>query len=200
MYVPAHFRPEKEAELYDVIDRYMFASVISSADDTGLRSTMVPFILREEEGRLRLWGHMARANPQWRDFRPDREVLIIFRGPHAYISPAWYADEPNVPTWNFLQVQVHGRPQVLAPDDPRVLWVLEQTVIQAESRFEQPWRFENAGGYPRKLAPGVAAFEIAIDRIEGSFKLSQNQRPANRLNVMTRTRTQNRVTIARLPD
>jgi len=184
VYVPNHFRAQSEDELYAVIDRYMFATVISAVDGASPRATMVPFVAREDGGRRRLWGHMARANPHWRDFQPVREILVVFRGPHTYISPSWYADEPNVPTWNFVVVHVYGRPRLLEPDDPRVLWVLEQTVEQAEARTARPWQLAQAGDYARQLAPGVAAFEIEVARVEGSLKLSQNHPRENRRGVI----------------
>lgn len=177
VYVPAHFRPEREDELYAVIDRYMFATVVSSVDAAPARATMAPFVVREEDGRRRLWGHVARANPQWRDFRPDREILVLFRGPDAYISPSWYATEPNVPTWNYIAVQVRGRPRLLEQDDPRVLWILERT-------FDRPWQVGQAGDYLRELVAGVCAFEVEVTGIEGSFKLNQNHPRENRLGVI----------------
>jgi predicted FMN-binding regulatory protein PaiB len=79
VYVPRHFRPEREEELYAVIERYFFAEIVSAVDGEPPRATPAPFVLREEDGRRRLWGHMARANPHWREFRPEREVLAVFR-------------------------------------------------------------------------------------------------------------------------
>ncbi len=184
MYVPPHFRPEQEDELYGVIDCFMFATMISCADLAPPRATMAPFVVREEDGRRRLWGHLARANPQWRDFAADREVLVLFRGPDAYISPSWYANERSVPTWNYVAVQVCGRPRLLEQDDPRVLWILERTVEQAESRLDAPWQVGQSGDYLRELAPGGCAFEVEVTRIEGSFKLNQNHPRENRLGVI----------------
>lgn len=189
VYVPSHFRLEQEDALYAVIDRFMFAMVVSSVDLGPPRATLAPFVVRQEDGRQRLWGHVARANPQWRDFCDDREILVVFRGPHAYISPSWYADEPNVPTWNYVAVQVCGRPRVLEQDDPRVRWILERTVEQAESRLARPWHVGEASEYVRELAPRVCAFEVEVTGIQGSVKLNQNHPHENRLGVIAALET-----------
>ena len=106
---------------------------------------------------------MARPNPQWRSFGDVDEVLVIFRGPDAYISPAWYTDSPNVPTWNYVVVHAYCRVRLLVAGDPQIHWILEQTVSQYEARFERPWRPENRLGVIAGLEPqsDTGAQEIA---------------------------------------
>lgn len=185
MYTPPHFRARSEDELYELMEEFSFATLVSAGVEGPPTATLAPFVLRRDAtGRRRLWGHIARANPQSLSLDENKEVLVIFRGPDAYISPSWYADSPNVPTWNFTVVHAYGLPRLLPPDHWRTRWILEQTVDQFESRLEAPWRLEVPDGYFASLVQGVVAFEIELMRLEGQFKLSQNHRRANRLGVI----------------
>ncbi len=185
MYTPPHFRAHSEDELYELMEKFSFATLVSAALEGPPTATLAPFVLRRDAtNRRRLWGHIARANPQSQSLAENREVLVIFRGPDAYVSPSWYEDSPNVPTWNFTVVHAYGFPRLLAPDHWRTRWILEQTVDQYESRLEVPWRLEVSAGYFASLVQGVVAFEIEVTRLEGQFKLSQNHSRANRLGVI----------------
>jgi transcriptional regulator len=138
----------------------------------------MPFLLDEtrgEHGTLR--GHMARPNPHWQALSPDEECLVIFQGPHAYISPNWYESERAVPTWNYTTVHVYGYGSLL--DDPQtVRQLLEKTVNTFEASFPEPWTTGRLPeDYIANMARGIVAFEIPIVRMEGKRKLGQN-RPA----------------------
>ena len=121
----------------------------------------------------RLIGHVARANPHWRDIGGGIEALAIFQGPHAYVSASWYASR-RVPTWNYIAVHVHGRARIL--DGPEeILEVLARTVAHQEADRPRPWRIEDQPKeYIRGMAKGVVALELEVGRIEGKAKLSQN--------------------------
>lgn len=174
MYVPEHFRFEREDDLYDVMRRYSFATLVSTEEGVPF-ATLAPFVVRRDAaGRVRVWGHIARANPQWRAFGPGVEVLVVFQGPHAYVSPSWYETAPNVPTWNFVVVHAYGVPRLFLDDLETTLWVLAESVAQYEAGFERPWKLDPASEYVRSLLPDVAAFEIELTRVEGQRKLSQN--------------------------
>ncbi len=108
MYIPAAFAVKDEAILFDFIDRHSFATLVSTIDDVPF-ATHLPVLL--DRARNRLLGHVAYANPHWRCFDGVREVLIIFQGPHAYVSPSWYVETPAVPTWNYAAVHVYGVPR-----------------------------------------------------------------------------------------
>ncbi len=108
MYTPPRFRETDEAFTLDFVAANGFATLVSVGQD-GPVATHVPIDLHRDASATYLLGHMARANPQWRTLSPDRDVLAIYLGPHAYVSPRWY-DHPNVPTWNYLAVHVYGRP------------------------------------------------------------------------------------------
>ena len=119
---------------------------------------------------------MARANPQWQYFASGREALVIFHGPHSYISPSRYKTELAVPTWNYAVVHAYGIP-IIIREDERVLALLHEMVSVYESSFEKPWLGELPDDYRDKLIQGIVAFEIPINRIEGKFKLGQNRPP-----------------------
>jgi transcriptional regulator len=128
---------------------------------------------------------MARPNPQWRAFSQDREVLVIFQGPHTYVSPSWYVTEPNVPTWNYAVVHAYGRPRVITEQE-EWMRVIRDSVATYESGFEKPWTVERVGELVPRILPGTVAFEISLTRVEGKFKLNQNRAPEDRRSVMER--------------
>jgi transcriptional regulator len=117
---------------------------------------------------------MARANPQWRHFEDGREVLVIFTGPHAYISPAWYASAPAVPTWNYTAVHAYGTPCIIS-DHHRFAHRLHELVEFYESGREERWSGEMPAEFRDRLMHGIVGVEIEITRLEGKFKLSQNR-------------------------
>lgn len=183
MYVPRAFEVTDEDELYGVIDRHGFATLVSIAGVVPT-ATLAPFVVSEDDAGRRVWGHLARANPQARSLAEQQEVLVIFRGPDAYVSPSWYADAPNVPTWNFVVVHAYGVPYVLASDDPRTRWILERTVDRFESRLDEPWRLDVPENYLTSLLRGIVAFELRVTSLLGQFKLSQNHARPNRQGVI----------------
>src|SRR5436853_579782 len=108
MYVPRSFAVSDEKILESFIERYDFATLTSSSS-TGLVASHIPIMLRRSVGKPVLIGHVARANNQWRHFDGTVEALAVFYGPHAYVSPTWYATSPAVPTWNYAAVHVYGK-------------------------------------------------------------------------------------------
>jgi transcriptional regulator len=135
----------------------------------------VPVLLRESEGSQgTLVTHVARANAQWRHFAEGGEALVIFTGPHAYISPAWYASQMEVPTWNYTAVHVYGRPRII-DDHERFGAMLRDLVEEFEAPREERWPGVIPDAYRDKLMAAIVGLEIEITRIEGKFKLSQNK-------------------------
>ena len=173
MYVPAAFAQADPETLAAVIADYNFGTLVS-AGPQGLFATHLPFVADLARPRELLHAHMAKANPHWRDLADGAEAMAIFQGPHAYVSAAWYATRPKVPTWNYIAVHVYGRVR-LRTRPQEILETLALTVRHQEAGRAEPWRMEDQ---PRQfldgMAKGVVALELAIDRIEGKFKLSQN--------------------------
>ena len=128
-----------------------------------------------------LIGHMARANPQWRDLRG--EVMAIFSGPHAYVSPSWYEEEGTVPTWNYIAVHAYGTVRLVEePED--LSRILSATVAAYEGSMLRPWTLDTGTVYFQRMMRAVVGFRITIDRLEGKWKLSQNHPPERRQKVI----------------
>src|SRR4051794_36124030 len=174
MYTPKHFEVRDLAEMHALMDRWSFATLVT--DEAGhLVASHLPFLIDSKQGpQGTLMSHMARANGQWRTFDQVGEALVLFQGPHAYISPSWYTVHPSVPTWNYAVVHAYGVPRIVE-DPERVVQILGATVTKHESIFEQPWSMDLPAAYLENMMRGIVAFEIELTRIEGKHKLSQNR-------------------------
>jgi len=178
MYIPGAFRETRFEILSELMSENGFATLVTQMDGE-LTATHLPLLLERNRGAPgRLVGHMARANPQWRSFRSDQEALVIFQGPHAYISPRWYETGPAVPTWDYAAIHVYGSP-TLVTDGQELRGLLETMV----GRYDR-----SAPDIPEdflvQMMKGIVGFEIAISRIEGKLKLSQNRSEADRRGVV----------------
>jgi transcriptional regulator len=175
-YVPRHFRIEDPAALERFVAANGFGTLVSAGPE-GLWASHVPMRAAPGgDGRLRLEGHLARANGHWRALAGAGEVLAIFEGPHGYVSPSWYANHPSVPTWNYAVVHARGRARILPPEDLPAL--LDRLARQYEDDRPSPWRMQDLpADYTPKMLAAIVGFEIAVERLEGKFKLSQNRRP-----------------------
>ncbi len=180
MYRPKHFDVEDLDLLHGLIRAHSFGTLVSNGED-GLVASHIPFLLDPDEGASgSLFGHVARANPQWRDFDGRSDLLVTFQGPHAYVSPAWMEAETSVPTWNYVAVHVYGRPRIVEDSD-RVRASIERLVAANEAPRVNPWTTTDAPpSFVDGMLRGVVAFDLPIDRIEGKWKLSQNKSPADR--------------------
>jgi transcriptional regulator len=175
-YIPSHFRENDRDALARFVEAHAFGTLVSGGG-AGLSVSHVPFLLdRIEGGGMRLLGHVARANGHWRELETAGEVLAIFQGPHAYVSPGWYRHHPSVPTWNYATVHARGRARLL-PKEALVPLLRRLSQVYEEGRPE-PWRMDALpADYTAKLVEAIVGFEVAIDHLEGKFKLSQNRRP-----------------------
>ncbi len=183
MYVPPSFAVSDQKTLDSFIERYEFATLTSSSS-TGLMASHIPIMLRRSAGKAVLVGHVARANDQWRQFDGNAEALAIFHGPHAYVSPTWYATAPAVPTWNYAAVHVYGKPRAREEGEFTAA-ALRDLVARHEVSRAKPWRTEDlARDVFEKLAKAIVAFEMPVDRIEGKFKLGQNRSQDDRVGML----------------
>lgn len=176
MYTPKHFTVADRAALDGVIRANPFGLLVGELDGLPF-GTHLPFLLDGD----RLLSHFARGNPHWEVIDGQAEMLAVFSGPHAYVSPRWYESEQAVPTWNYVAVHVYGAPRVI--DDPgQVRELLDRLVAEYEG---DAWSLDNQdAGFTDRMSRGIVAFEMPIEHIEGKFKLSQNRPDEDRQRVI----------------
>ena len=180
MFIPKGLEVEDLGELHGFMAQHSFATLIGTLEGA-LFATHLPLLVDRDRGpKGTIVGHVARANPHGRIFDGGSPALAIFAGPHAYVSPSWYASRDAVPTWLYTTVHAYGRPRAM--EDPRkVRALLERMVGLYEGGFAEPWRLESQSEpYLAGMMKGIVAFEMPIERIQGKFKLNQTKSEADR--------------------
>jgi transcriptional regulator len=175
MYIPKAFAISDLDTIQSLIESHSFATIVTTIDGAP-SATRLPLLLDRDAGvHGTLIGHVARANPHWRSFDGIAMALAMFDGPHAYISPRWYATSPAVPTWNYATVHAYGTPRII--DDPhRVEAIVDRLTATYEASMPQPWSTrEVPAEFKANLLKAIVGFEMPIDRLEGKFKFGQNR-------------------------
>ena len=177
MFIPKANRVDDIQEIHRFVYEFSFGILVSNSrenqeNDLCLTGTHIPFVLSANEGQSGvLYAHMAKANPQWKTLE-NQQVMVIFSGPHAYISPTWYAKPPNVPTWNYAGVQAYGHVQLLSKTE-----LLES--LTALTKTFEPALHTNTDTMPAsyidKLSAGIVGFKIEVSRWDAQMKLGQNR-------------------------
>lgn len=189
MYTPSHFEETRTDILHGLMTAHPLGTLVTLAS-TGLDANHIPFEIVPEAGPLgTMRAHVARANPVWQDFSPEHDVLVIFQGPQAYITPTWYvetkpANGKVVPTWNYCVVHAHGPLRVF--DDRE--WLRSQItrlVQRHESSHPKPWHVDDApADFIEKQLAAIVGIEIPITRLAGKWKVSQNRSDADRAGIV----------------
>lgn len=181
MFVPPYYAAE---DLRTLIRNHPFANVVTAAAN-GLFATSTPLVFETEaKDEKRLIGHIALRNAHSDQLVTVQPALAIFNGPNAYVSPRWYVDKPQVPTWNYLSAQVRGSLEPVM-DGEGTRNILIRTITVMEKAAREPWRLEDApAGMVDMLLPRIRAFRLHIGSLEGAAKLSQAHPAADRLRVM----------------
>jgi transcriptional regulator len=188
MYIPSHFEQPNITAMHELIRTRPLSTLVTLSAD-GINANHIPLHLSESPlpfGTLR--GHVARSNPVWRDLESSIEVLAIFHGPDAYISPSWYATKQEagkvVPTWNYTVAHAYGSLRIIDNAD----WIrtqLEDLTNHNEAAFPEPWAVSDAPfDYTEKLIESIVGIEIVITRLSGKWKVSQNQSPQNQASII----------------
>jgi transcriptional regulator len=172
VYIPEHFRNEDRATALAFMRANPFAILISNTDE-GPFATHVPVVIRESAEHLTIRGHVAKANPHWRYLQNDPTCLMIFHGPHAYISPSNYDTREVVPTWNYSAVHIYGKATTYAEPD-QLLEMLHDLIPTFEAAYEQQWA-SLTEAFRQRMLSHIVGFEIAVTKLEAKFKLSQNR-------------------------
>ncbi len=181
MYLPKAFRETDTAVLHKFMTQHGFAMLVTSGPQ-GLVASHLPILLDESQGPFgTLAGHFARANEQAADL--GRDALVIFSGPHAYVSPSWYETPNTVPTWNYVAVHAYG---VLEPvtDRTELCRILSDTTAKYEQPRPHPWTFAETTDFHQKLMDGIVGFKMKVSRLEGKWKLNQNHPSERREKVI----------------
>jgi len=195
MYTPDKYLMDDAAQQQALMADNPFAQLVTVDRDGMPHATHLPVLYMD--GVLDV--HMAKANPQWQHFENGWEVLVIFSGPHGYISPSWYESVPAVPTWNYTAVHVYGRPRLI--EDPAQKKARQSHLVDImESGFAEPWRMELPSKYEQGMLAGIVTFEVDITRIEGKAKLVQKRKPEDAQGAIDGLRTTGRAGDAALAD
>jgi transcriptional regulator len=181
LYVPKAFAVEDVQTLHAFMTAHSFATLVTPhADDPAV--SHVPLLLEAGGPLGTLTGHFARANPHCERLE-SAQALVIFQGPHAYVSPAWYVTHPSVPTWNFAAVHARGRARVVR-DAQALEQLVRKLVTHYESGRPDPWQMQLPDDYRDQMLQGIVGFHIEITHLTGKFKLSQNRPRADRARVI----------------
>jgi transcriptional regulator len=185
MYIPKTFEVTDSSTLHEFIETYSFGTLVTVVGEQPI-ATRLPVICDRASGRHgTLFGHVARANPQWRAFDGNRQCLVMFDGPHAYVSPSWYATAPAVPTWNYATVHVYGIPRPIH-DAEQLSALVDKLVGIYEAGMPRPWPGTLPPDFKAAMLKAIVGFAIEIDRIEGKFKMSQNRPVEDRIRTVVR--------------
>ncbi|MEH7344760.1 FMN-binding negative transcriptional regulator [Bacillus sp. JJ1532] len=181
MYIPKYFQVTNINEIIEVIEGNSFATLVTTKKGKPIASHL-PLQLHKHEEDYYITGHMAYGNPQWRTFETCDDVLVIYQGPHGYVSSSWYGHE-NVPTWNYQSVHVYGQASILSEEE------LKQDLIKLLEKYEK--QRENPVLWD-KLSPqvlesqlkAIVGFKIKVQEVQAAFKLSQNRNEEDYHNIV----------------
>lgn len=192
MYIPEHFKETNSERILALIEDYPFGMLVTAPEGVPFVSHL-PFLFEHSaDSQGKLLGHMARANPQWRHFAASSGVLVVFQGPHAYVSPSWYSS-PGVPTWNYAVVHLRGKPRLIE-DECELEALLGRLTQIHESYMPNPWKPNLTGERRSKLLDMIVGFEIEIADVQGKFKLGQNRPTEDRQRVIEALKQSNNQT------
>jgi transcriptional regulator len=175
MYVPEVFLVRDRATLLAHVARYPFATLVTHGED-GIGVTHLPLLWDASRDVLR--GHLAAENPQVAHLAERATAVAIFHGPHGYVSPSVYTVHPSVPTWNYVVVHAHGRARLV--DLPTLRAILDEAVARFDT---SDWRLDESEEFLPRMLGKIVGFELAVERFEGKWKVSQNRSPEDRERV-----------------
>jgi transcriptional regulator len=180
MYTPKFNQVQDLAVLLEAMRAYSFAILFGANSESEPQATHLPLVVKDEGPHGLLEGHFARANRHWQSLA-GRETLVVFPGPHSYVSPTLYEESLSVPTWNYIAIHAYGI-LTLIEDDAGKEALLAGLIATHEPAYAEQWR-NLPEGYRRTMLAGIVGFRISIARIEGKFKLSQNRPEQDRRSI-----------------
>ena len=179
MYIPKYYREEDHQEILTFLKQNNFPAIVSF-DGERLIATHTPVeVVENENGKVTIYAHISRANPQWKTF-DNQEILLIFQGTHTYISPRWY-NHVNVPTWNYMMVHVYGKVRLVEGEE---LYTLLSRLVK---NHEEPTAYDLESlpqDFVQKEMNGVVGFAVDVTRVDAGYKLSQNRNDGDHENII----------------
>lgn len=197
MYIPKFFKVPNAEDIWDFVQHNAFGTIVTTKKGKPI-ATHLPLQLTKEEDTYYLTGHLAYGNPQWRTFEANEEVLVMFQGPHAYISSSWYQDE-NVPTWNYQAVHMYGACTLLSEEE------LKQDLASLLQKYEKhrdnPVLWEKLSPLLiEKELKGILGFKIKVQEIQAANKLSQNRNAEDYQNIIAKLYEENDLDSKKMAD
>ncbi len=174
MYIPPHFRQPDQATAIAFMKQYPFAIIASNGPEAPI-ATHLPFHVSDEGEEIVLTAHFAKGNPQWKSMK---EALVIFSGPHAYISPSLYEKQENVPTWNYIAVHAYGTVEIIE-NEAAGFAILEEMMQHSEPAYLAQWEALSPE-YKMRLFKGIMPFRMRVTKLDAKEKLSQNKTAGER--------------------
>jgi transcriptional regulator len=179
MYIPKLYREDDREKILEFLRQNNFPALVTYDGGKPIATHLPVEVIEGEDGALTILGHMSRANPQWKSFG-EGEVLLIFQGAHAYISPRWY-NHVNVPTWNYMMVHLYGKVRLVKGDE---LYSLLSRLVKKHEE-QSSYRLENLPAeFVQKEMNGVVGLAVDVTRIEAGYKLSQNRSDEDHANII----------------
>lgn len=174
MYNLAHYKEKDPAAVLEFMKQHSFATLMCVDAEQRPVATQIPFLLAEREGQLYLHGHIMKGTDHHKALEQNKEVLILFSGPHAYVSASWYENKQQASTWNYMAVHAHGELSFL--NEEALLRILDETTSFYENDPASPALYkEMAPDYVMRLSKAIVAIEVRVTKLEHVFKLSQNR-------------------------
>ena len=181
MYTPSLFEVNDPQLIRSFIEEHNFGLLLSSKNGSSIQETLTPFLFSKDGSHL--LGHIARANPHWKDWQQNNRVKVIFQGPHCYISPSYYQSAINVPTWNYTAVSIEGTVEMVEDLEEQKAF-MNWLVDTHENSLPHPWKLDEENEQFMKLFKAVVFFRIQITDTTAKFKLNQNKDQSDRLSVI----------------
>ncbi|MEC1648425.1 FMN-binding negative transcriptional regulator [Bacillus halotolerans] len=187
MYIPKYYKVTNVDDIWDFVQNNSFGTIVTTAQGKPI-ATHLPLQLMKEGDTYYITGHIAYGNPQWRTFETCEDVLVMFQGPHAYISSSWYEKE-NVPTWNYQAVHVYGTASIL--NEEELKHDLTMLLQKYEKHRKNPVLWDKLS--PQLLESqlkGIVGFKMKVEEIQASYKLSQNRNEKDYMNIIDQLRNE----------
>ena len=179
MHIPAPFREKNTDYLFNIMQENPFATLVTADPEGCPVATSLPFLIKKTDENISLQAHFAKSNPQWKQLTQSKPVLVIFNGPHCYISPSWYK-KPGVPTWDYVTVHAYGKATLF--DNQQTAELVEALSDKYEQQQENPWQAKD--NYSAKLLNAIVGFEINVQELQGKVKIGQNKSEEDLIGVI----------------